>query len=140
MTPASTPEEGIRRTLAQYCQLFDDGRSAEWIELFTEDARFHVMHTTAQGHEAILEVVAIGMTPEARGRHALFQPVIVLSPDGRGAKAWTDFCFFDRKRQVTSVGRYHDELHQGDDGRWRFGLREIAFLGRGPEVAQPPPG
>ena len=98
------------------------------------------MHTTAQGHEAILEVVAIGMVPEARGRHALFQPVIVLGPDERSAQVWTDFCFLDRGRQVTSVGRYHDELVAGDDGRWRFTFREIAFLGHEPELAEPPPG
>ena len=29
--------DGIRRTLATYCQLFDDGRFDEWVAVFTTD-------------------------------------------------------------------------------------------------------
>ncbi len=132
--------EGIRRTLAQYCQLCDDGRFDEWIQLFTPDARFHVMHETRQGAETIVAFMQVGQAEDLRGRHALFQPVIDLAADGATARAWTDFCFLNKGRQVTSIGRYHDELVRGDDGRWRFALREIAFVGKAPELAQPPPG
>jgi hypothetical protein len=132
--------EGVRRTLAQYCQLCDDGRWDDWIDLFTPDARFHVMHETRQGAETIVAFMKVGQAADKRGRHALFQPVIDVADDGLTARAWVDFCFLDKGRQVTSIGRYHDELALGDDGRWRFTLREIAFLGKAPEVAQPPPG
>ncbi len=138
MAPSS-PEEAIRRTLAQYCQLCDDGRFDEWIDLFTADARFHVMHRTEQGHDAIVGFMRVGQSEDKRGRHALLASVIDLADDGATARAWTDFAFIDKARAVTSVGRYHDELVRGDDGRWRFALREIVFLGKDPELARPTP-
>jgi SnoaL-like domain len=136
---ATTPTDGIRRTIAQYCQLCDDGRFDEWIDLFTADARFHVMGRTHQGHEAIVGFMRVGQSEDQRGRHATFESVIDLSDDGRTTRTWTDYLFVDKSRSVTSVGRYHDELVQGDDGRWRFTLREIVFLGRAPELARPTP-
>jgi hypothetical protein len=135
-----SPEEAIRRTLAQYGHLCDDGRFAEWIDLFTPDARFHVMGRTQQGHDAIVGFMQVGQSEDKRGRHAIFEPVIDLAVDGRTARAWTDYVFVDKGRSITSVGRYHDELVLGDDGRWRFDLREIVFLGGAPELAQPTPG
>ncbi len=33
----------IRRLLAKYCQLIDDGRVDDWLDLFTEDAEYLVM-------------------------------------------------------------------------------------------------
>jgi SnoaL-like domain len=137
---ATPPTDGIRRTIAQYCQLCDDGRFDEWIDLFTADARFHVMGRTHQGHESIVGFMRVGQSEEKRGRHATFEPLIDVSADGRTARVWTDFLFLDKTRSVTSIGRYHDELDLGDDGRWRFSLREIVFLGGSPELAQPPPG
>jgi SnoaL-like domain len=135
----STPEEGIRRTLAQYAQLMDDGRFDDWGDLFTVDARFHVMGATQQGRAAIQEWIAGNQPPELRGKHAILTSVIDLDDDGGGARVWTDYAFVDQKHRVTSAGRYHDELVAGDDGRWRFSLREIVFLGGTPEVAPPTP-
>jgi uncharacterized protein (TIGR02246 family) len=133
-------EESIRRTLAQYCQLCDEGRFAEWIDLFTPDARFRVMGRTTAGRDEILAFMETAQSPERRGRHMISEPVIAAEPDAGRARAWTDYVFVDRSTTVTSVGRYHDELARGDDGRWRFALREIVFLGGEPDLAQPPPG
>lgn len=137
---ASTPEEGIRRTLMQYAQLCDDGRFDEWGELFTGDARFHVMGSTHTGRGSVQAWIEKAQGPGARGRHAVFAPVIDVAGDGHTASAWTDYLFFDKGGKVTSTGRYHDELVCGEDGRWRFALREIVFQGGTPEVAQPLPG
>jgi 3-phenylpropionate/cinnamic acid dioxygenase small subunit len=135
-----TAEEGIRRTLVQYAQLCDDGRFDEWSDLFTADARFHVMGRTQTGRERLQGWIERAQPPDARGRHGVFAPVIDVGIDGRTASAWTDYLFFDRSGAVTSTGRYHDELVRGDDGRWRFSLREIVFQGAAPELTQPPPG
>jgi 3-phenylpropionate/cinnamic acid dioxygenase small subunit len=135
-----SPEEGVRRTLAQYFQLCDDGRFAEWSDLFTVDARFHVLGRTCTGRDEIRAFIEVGQSEEKRGRHVGLVPVIDVEPDGRRARAWTDYLFVDRERAITSVGRYHDELELGDDGRWRISLREIVMLGGSPELAQPPPG
>jgi uncharacterized protein (TIGR02246 family) len=136
----STPEEGIRRTLAQYAQLMDEGRFDDWADLFTDDARFHVMGSTQEGRAAIQKWITAAQPPEARGKHAILSSVIDLADDRRTARVWTDYAFVDQKHRVTSAGRYHDELRSGDDGRWRFTLREIVFLGGAPELTPPLPG
>ena len=78
-----TPEEGIRRTLAQYAQLCDEGRFAEFGDLFEPDARFHVMGETQVGRAAIEVWIAASQGPEARGKHAMLSSVIDLADDGR---------------------------------------------------------
>ena len=138
---SSRPEDGIRRTIAQYCQLCDDGRFDEWIALFTADARFHVMGKTTVGRDAIKAFIEVGQTRRACGAATRpSQSVIDVGDDCRSAKAWTDFCFVDKAHTITTVGRYHDEMVLGTDGRWRFALREIVFLGGEPELATRTPG
>jgi 3-phenylpropionate/cinnamic acid dioxygenase small subunit len=134
----STPEEGIRRTLAHYGLLLDDGRFDEWSQLFVEDARFHVMGATQVGRADITAWIMKNQGPELRGKHAVLAPLIDL--DGDRARVWTDYLFVDQQQTVLSVGRYHDEVVRGDDGRWRFALREIVFMGGAPEVTAAVPG
>jgi 3-phenylpropionate/cinnamic acid dioxygenase small subunit len=138
-TDAIDAIDAIRRVLALYCQLCDDGRFADWAELFAGDARFHVMGRTAAGRAEIRAFIEGSQPPDKRGRHVISLPLIALAPDGRAARAWTDYVFVDRQHAVMSVGRYHDELELADDGRWRFALREVVFVGDQPELAQPPP-
>lgn len=137
---AATAEDGIRLTLARYCQLCDDGRFDEWSDLFTEQARFHALDVTHTGRGDVQAFIEAGQPPEQRGRHLLGEPVIEADAPGTGstARAWTDFIFVDRHREITSVGRYHDELERGDDGRWRFALREIVFLGGEAQLTRRP--
>jgi 3-phenylpropionate/cinnamic acid dioxygenase small subunit len=134
------PFEEIRRVFGQYGQLCDEGRFDEWIQLFEPDARFHVMGRTTTGHDDIVAFMRVGQREELRGRHAMFQPVIDVADDERTAKVWLDFAFIDKANAITQVGRYHDELVRGDDGRWRIALHEIVFLGKQPDLAAPPPG
>jgi hypothetical protein len=137
---AASPHDAIRNLLAGYCQLCDDGRFDEWIELFADDARFHVMGRTSAGRRAIRGMIEVGQSAERRGRHVVSAPLVEVAPGSRTARAWTDYVFLDRALGVTSVGRYHDELLLGADGRWRFTLREVVFLGDAPELAGPVPG
>jgi 3-phenylpropionate/cinnamic acid dioxygenase small subunit len=128
---ALADQASIRRLLALYCQLCDDGRFAEWAELFTEDATFTVMGQTHTGRAELQAFMATAQPPEARGKHCTFEPVIELSGDE--GRAWTDYVFVGRVGQqgrlgVTSAGRYHDHL-RCEDGVWRFAAREIVFLG-----------
>jgi len=123
--------EAIRRLIALYCQLCDDGRFEEWAELFTEDATFTVMGGTHTGRPALREFMLAAQPPEARGKHATFEPVIEVSGDQ--ARAWTDYLFVGRvgdggRLGVTSVGRYHDHLRR-EHGTWRIAAREIVFMG-----------
>jgi len=130
----STPEEGVRRTLAQYCQLCDDGRFDEWAELFTPDASFVVMGRVHTGREAIRAFIEAGQPPERRGKHLCANPLVEIDEQGRRARAVTDYAFVGRVEggfAITSVGRYHDSLVERD-GSWQFHRREIVFLGDRP--------
>ena len=98
------------------------------------------MGETHQGRGVIHDWIVAAQPPELRGKHAMLSSVIDLDDGAATARAWTDYVFVDQKLRVTSSGRYHDELARGDDGRWRFTLREIVFTGGQPDLAPPIPG
>jgi len=147
----SADADGIRRLIAAYCQLCDDGRFGAWGELFADDAEMFVMGQSHAGRSAIVAFIEAGQPPQRRGKHVVSEPWIQIEPDdtstdtgteadtGR-AQAWTDYVFVDQDRQITSVGRYHDELVRDAGGTWRFAVREIVFQGAESQVTQPPPG
>jgi 3-phenylpropionate/cinnamic acid dioxygenase small subunit len=124
-----TDEEGIRRTLALYCQLCDDGRFDEWEQLYTEDAVFKVMGAVHQGREAIKGFISEAQPDGRRGKHVAVNPLIEV--DGDAARAWTDYIWVGPgtgQFPVTNAGRYHDRLVKRD-GRWLFVERQIVFMG-----------
>jgi len=122
--------DAIRRTLASYCQLLDDGRFDEWVEVFTEDVALAVMGQTARGRDAVPV-----QGPDVRGRHMLSEPLIAVDPSGDRATVTTDYCFLARDLTVMSAGRYLDVFVRDADepGRWRIAQREIVFLGDEPK-------
>lgn len=142
MSPSHEDLDDIRRLLALYCMLCDDGRFDEWAELFTEDATFTVMGTTHTGRAQLQAFMAAAQPPEARGKHVAINPVIEVGMGPEDARAWTDYIFVGKVGEkgrlgVTSAGRYHDHLRQ-EDGTWRIAAREIVFMGE--PTDDPPPG
>jgi 3-phenylpropionate/cinnamic acid dioxygenase small subunit len=123
------PEHAIRRTLARYCQLLDDGRFDEWVEVFSDDVAFSVMGQVAHGRDAVRRLIEPVQQADARGRHILSEPLITV--DGDTASAATDYCFVSRELAVSSAGRYHDVLVRDGD-EWRISAREIVFVGDQP--------
>ena len=119
---------GIRRTLAEYCQLLDDGRFDEWLDVFTEDVTFAVMGNVARGRGQVRALIEPNQQEDQRGRHLLSEPLITLDPDGRRATVTTDYCFVSQALRISSAGRYHDVV-VADGDRWRISVREIVFLG-----------
>ena len=119
-------EDAIRRTIAQYCQLCDDGRFDEWADLYTDDATFSVMGKTYTGRADVKAFIEKGQAPERRGKHLCFNSIIDI--DGDSARAITDYVFIDKQHAITSAGRYHDRLIRQPD-RWRFAERRILFWG-----------
>jgi 3-phenylpropionate/cinnamic acid dioxygenase small subunit len=126
---AAVSEQAIRRTLAEYCQLLDDGRFDEWVEVFSEDVVFAVMGQVARGRAAVRALIEPAQQADARGRHLLSEPMITV--DGDTARVTTDYCFVSRALTVSSAGRYHDVLRREGD-RWRIAAREVVFLGDEP--------
>ena len=124
-------EFDIRRLLAMYCQLLDDGRFDEWIELFTEDIEFVVMGMHKHGHADLRGFIEPSQQADARGKHMISEPWIRLE-SGTAASATTDFAWVSKQGVVGQAGRYHDRIVKHDD-RWRFQRREIVFTGDQPE-------
>lgn len=134
---AHRAELAIRRTLAEYCQLLDDGRFDQWIQVFSEDVAYAVMGRVTRGRAELRQLIEPLQQAEARGRHVLSEPLITV--DGDHAAATTDYCFVSQDLKVTSAGRYHDVLV--DDGwRWRIVAREVVFLGAEPQGIPGRPG
>ena len=122
-----TDEEGIRRTLALYCQLLDGRRFAEWAELFTEDGSWNGNRTRG----AILGSItkgALAARPELRRKHVC--TAIVLSAEGATGQAESDFVMYDANGpddawHVAAWGKYFDQLVKRD-GQWLFAERKLA--------------
>jgi 3-phenylpropionate/cinnamic acid dioxygenase small subunit len=131
MTDAAATIEGIRRTLALYCQFCDDGRFDEWGQLFTDDAEFSVLGNTHVGRAEVQAFIEAAQPPELRGKHVCANSIIDVSDDGDSAEALTDYIFVGKSPEgmvVTSAGRYHDTFVRDGD-RWRFRTRRIVFMG-----------
>ena len=122
----SNDESAIRRLLADYCHLLDDGRFDEWIALFDEDVVFVVMGNRLRGRDDVRSFIEPTQQEDARGRHMLGEPVIEV--DGDTARVATDYVFVSRANTILSTGRYLDVMRRAPD-RWCFASREIVFSG-----------
>lgn len=124
-------ESDIRRLLAMYCQLLDDGHFEEWIQLFTDDIEFVVMGMHKNGHDELRGFIEPSQQADARGKHMISEPWIEVT-SASTANATTDFAWVSKQGQVGQSGRYHDQIvHNGE--RWQFQRREIVFTGDQPE-------
>jgi 3-phenylpropionate/cinnamic acid dioxygenase small subunit len=126
----TTSESEIRRLLAKYCQLIDDGNFDDWIQLFTDDIEFVVMGMHKHGHAELRGFIEPSQQADARGKHMISEPWIEV--DGDIATATTDFAWVSKQGSIGQSGRYHDRIVRQPDG-WRFERREIVFTGEKPE-------
>lgn len=126
----SGAEPEIRKLLAMYCQLIDDGRFDEWIQLFTDDIEFVVMGMHKHGHDELRGFIEPSQQADARGKHMISEPWIEIASDSR-ASATTDFAWVSKQGVVGQSGRYHDTIVRQND-RWQFQRREIVFTGDQP--------
>jgi uncharacterized protein (TIGR02246 family) len=128
---AASRESAIRKLLAQYCQLLDDGRFDEWIGLFTDDIEFIVMGMHTHGHDELRGFIEPSQQADARGKHMISEPWIEIESDDT-ATATTDFAWVSKQGAIGQSGRYHDRI-VNRAGRWQFQRREIVFTGDQPE-------
>ena len=123
-------ERTIRRLMARYFHLVDDGAFDELAALWTDDAELVLRGETATGPAAIVAVIAGRQTPELRGLHMGANAIIDV--DGDTARAVSDFVFMRREGGpdpiVKFIGRYIDRFVRTPDG-WRLRRREIQFHG-----------
>jgi len=121
-------ELAILRVLAAYCQLCDDGNFADLVEQFTPDGVIAFGDDAVTGRQELHAWFERRQTPERRGKHLTFNPIVELG--GRRARAASDFVFLrlvDGVPTPAITGRYRDELRR-EAGHWRIERRDIEVL------------
>ena len=125
-------ELGIRRTLAAYCHLIDDGDFHRLVQEFTPDGTFAFGPKVATGRDALVAWFDENHPPHRRGKHVTVNTVVDV--DGDRASARSDFVFLrhiDGALTIEAAGRYRDRLVR-IDGRWMIVRRDA-------ELMAPPP-
>ncbi len=121
--------EGIRATLAAYCQALDDGRTDDVVATFCPDGACDIPGLgTHEGHDALRRAYA-QWTPVRPQRHVVVNThVTSWGPDE--ARATSDVLFLLKGKEgwsVQLVGRYRDVLHYTGEV-WSFHRRTAEFI------------
>ena len=131
VTVVSDDGAEIRRLIALYAQLVDDGRLDDWAELFTPDAVFTFWGQVHQGRDSIKSAMeSMRSGTASAGKHLVLTPVITVDGVETG-RAWTDFVAIVGDTEgfrVVAAGRYYDRIVR-DEGRWRFSRRDVRTAG-----------
>jgi ketosteroid isomerase-like protein len=126
--PSTRDELDIRRLLAEYCQLCDDGDFDALVDRFTEDCWFAFDEWRVEGHRGVRRWFETTQSPEKRGKHLTTNLVIELGD--ATATVVSDYLFLSGREggyAVELTGRYEDELRR-EGGRWRFVSRPASQL------------
>ena len=108
---SSSDRAQILEILAQYALLQEqDGGFGSWLELFAEDATFHIFRRSLHGRQEISDMLAAA----PHGIHLMGLPAITL--DGDTARSITNFVFFPHEGDARTMGWYFDDYKRGDDG------------------------
>jgi ketosteroid isomerase-like protein len=124
-----TDQECIRRVLAEFIQLRDDKRFAEWVDLFTEDATFEYGAHHLVGRPAIRQNVQALLRTD-RGKHLCVNSIIDVSGDT--ASVSSDFVKVDPMDDgsgatgygIGTMGRHF--VRQG--GEWKIAKRTVRIV------------
>jgi hypothetical protein len=128
-------QECIRRVLAEFIQLRDDKRFAEWVALFTEDGTFEYGAHLLVGRSAIRENVQ-ALLRNDRGKHLCVNSIIDVTGDT--ASVSSDFLKVNPIDDgsgaagygVGTMGRYEDHfVRQG--GEWKIAKRKVHIMSPG---------
>ncbi len=118
--------EELTQLIARQAYLRDSNQMEEWIDAYTEDARFTGPRGTHEGREAIYAFAQRMRTDTWRTTHLLGVPVIEVNGDTAGAT--TDFVTVGPDGgdgyRIILVARYVDSFVRDGD-RWRFTERRI---------------
>jgi hypothetical protein len=129
-----TDEESIRRSLGLLCQLRDDGRYDEWIQLFADDGTFAYGGPTYRGRREVKEHCETTFPPY--GKHLCLNSVIDVDTETGAAVASSDFVKMHPAEDpqpggarffVAATGRYQDRFVRRD-GRWLLAERVVVVM------------
>ena len=130
----------VRRVIALYGPLLDDGRFDDWAQLFAEDAEWisvpglyrpagaEPKTWTVRGRDQIvaqLKAITEALRQGDKARSLHFSGTPVVDVQGDQAHAWWDFVIMHITQDVistTHTGRYYSRFAK-QEGRWRFTQR-----------------
>ena len=122
---AVADELAIRRALAAYCQLCDDGDFADLAEQFAPDGTFAFGDTAVTGRAGLVGWFEANLPAERRGKHLTTNTIVDVTGDA--ATAVSDFVHLrviDRVITAEIAGRYLDSFVRAD-GRWLIERRDV---------------
>jgi SnoaL-like domain len=114
-------EDGIRKTIANYCRLFDSQQWDELGKIFTEDASLTSRRGTVTGRAEVIRDLKGALGESYHG--TLFASNTVITVDGSAARADSDFLGVEDNK-IIAVGTYADVLTRSGDS-WLLARREI---------------
>ena len=114
-------EDGIRRTIAKYCQLFDARKWDELAEIFAEDSSVTSRRGTFQGRANVIRDLQSAMTGDYHG--TLFTANSWITVEGDTASAVSDFLEVEGT-QIVATGTYQDTFIRSGDS-WLLASKEI---------------
>jgi ketosteroid isomerase-like protein len=114
-------EDGIRRTIARYCQLFDSKQWDALAQIFAEDASVTSRRGTFQGRSNVIRDLQSAMTGDYHG--TLFTSNVLITVEGSAASAVSDFLEVEDTR-IVATGTYLDTFTKSGDS-WLLASKEI---------------
>ena len=114
-------EDGIRRTIAMYCHLFDAKQWDELAKIFADDASVTSRRGTFQGRANVIRDLQSAMTDDYHG--TLFTSNSWITVDGDTASAVSDFLEVE-DTGVVATGTYHDTFTRSGE-TWLLASKEI---------------
>jgi ketosteroid isomerase-like protein len=133
-----TSEDAVRRRIAEIAHAADDGRTDDYIVMFTTDAIWEVPSGRYSGREEIRRVLET-IAPTAPQRHLVLNTVFEDASDVDRAVTISDFVFMVYDQigwTIAAAGRYHDTFRI-EDGEWRLHRRSVR--GQTPSEYMPRP-
>jgi hypothetical protein len=124
-------ERSVLELLSRYCMTIDTGRTAEWVDCFTEDGSFEVQDasgnelTAVRGRADLATYVEGLMTtvPPGTQDHVTVNAAVWVAGDQATADSYyMTVVLGEDGPRLRSRGRYRDRLARTDRG-WRFRQR-----------------
>ena len=123
--------EGVRRTIAEYTQALDDGRTEAVVATYADDGIFDMPGVGRFAGLDALRTTYEGWKPRAPQRHMVLNTLLTSWSDS-SAEAVSDVVFVikgkDGAWSVQFVARYLDTLRLVGD-RWLFTERKVEPVG-----------
>ncbi|WP_419927187.1 nuclear transport factor 2 family protein [Candidatus Poriferisocius sp.] len=125
-------EAAIRNVVARLAMLSDEGDLEEYVDLFTDDARWDMPGGALQGRDNLLkgaierrETGTVG--PGSNTRHVIATQTVQVDGDEAVSDAYFQFWVNTATEpSMTLFGTYRDQLVRTGDG-WKLAHRTIAF-------------